>query len=597
MIQRICKVCLIVLMIAPGVSFAQKRIDLLQKSEFDNVPMGQPLDSSPWNPDIDPDIDMYLGNYLDSAPRITHGALIERAILTQGNNMKPPSKGALLIHVNRLVHAQLPTAASTEPTTLKKEQELFYVVSGRGVVRAGTQQVELRPNICFLVPENLTFTMTNTGDEPLTMMMVSEPVPDGFTPRKDIAVRDEGTTPIGSSDGLWCMIYKGLFSKSDGFGTIFNVLTVSIDPMTIYWPHSHFPGCEEVWVAIQGTSLAWIGKQVRPQPPGTAYMIPNDRRTVHCNLNASGERVKFFYFSTRKHKEPGTDFYNLNVERSKKESKKDSFYTEDAKTFGETYLDPAPYTPGVDPDINQYLRNWKESMPKHTHGSLVERDILTKGDPMKPTTTGAVLSYVNRFTRASLAPYTSTIPTTLKGEQEILYVLSGKGIITAGGKTADLYKGVAVLVPPNLEFTLRNAADEDLAMYLVSEPVRAGFTPRTDILVRDESGPPAFKKSHWVHEGVSLFGRDNGLSQLSNVLVVSFPPMSIGHPHTYKPGGEEVWTAVEGTSIAFIGKQIRMQPPGTAYMVPPNGKITHSNINQSQDEVKFFYFLRDPDDK
>ena len=47
-------------------------------------------------------------------------------------------------------------------------------------------------------------------------------------------------------------------------------------------------------------------------------------------------------------------------------------------------LDGNPYTPGVDPDIDMFIGNWRESMPKHSHGSLVERDILTKGDSMNP---------------------------------------------------------------------------------------------------------------------------------------------------------------------------------------------------------------------
>ena len=47
-------------------------------------------------------------------------------------------------------------------------------------------------------------------------------------------------------------------------------------------------------------------------------------------------------------------------------------------------LDGNPYTPGVDPDIDMFIGDWRESMPKHSHGSLVERDILTKGDSMNP---------------------------------------------------------------------------------------------------------------------------------------------------------------------------------------------------------------------
>jgi uncharacterized cupin superfamily protein len=53
-----------------------------------------------------------------------------------------------------------------------------------------------------------------------------------------------------------------------------------------------------------------------------------------------------------------------------------------------------------------------------------------------------------------------------------------------------------------------------------------------------------------------------------------------------------VWTAVEGTSVLFIGKQIRMQEPGMGYMIPPDGNTPHSNINTSDKRVKLLYFAR-----
>ncbi len=85
--------------------------------------------------------------------------------------------------------------------------------------------------------------------------------------------------------------------------------------------------------------------------------------------------------------------------------------------FAQT-LDGTPYTPGKDPDIDLFIGSWTDSMPRQSHGSLVERDILTKGDPLKPPRKGAALKYVNRFVHATLEPNASTTSTTLKGEQK-----------------------------------------------------------------------------------------------------------------------------------------------------------------------------------
>ena len=260
----------------------------------------QTLDGSPYTPGKDPDIDLYMVNWKDSAPKKTYGALTEQAIFTKGDPMKPPARGAVLKYSNRFSHAVLEPKATTGPATLKGEQEVYYILSGKGAIKTGKKNVDLYEGICILMPANLTFTMTNSGSEPLTMYLVNEPIPQGFRPNEDILVKDENTIPITSTNGHWCHIVKGLFSAADGFGTLEAVLTVSLDPMTISHPHSHDPGCEEVWTEISGTSIAFIGKQIRMQQVGTGYMIPPNGNTPHCNINTSDKPVKFFYYGRHK---------------------------------------------------------------------------------------------------------------------------------------------------------------------------------------------------------------------------------------------------------------------------------------------------------
>ena len=55
---------------------------------------------------------------------------------------------------------------------------------------------------------------------------------------------------------------------------------------------------------------------------------------------------------------------------------------------------------------------------------------------------------------------------------------------------------------------------------------------------------------------------------------------------------EEVWTAVTENVFVLLGKQIRKQPPGTGYLIPPDGKTPHANFNVSDDRIKLFYFAR-----
>ena len=260
----------------------------------------QSLSGRPYRPGQDADIDMFLNNWIDSMPSHTHGSLVERAIFTEGDPMKPPRRGAVLQYVNRFVHASLEAGASTQPTTLEKEQEVLFILSGEGTVSWKEESVKLYSGIALLIPTGLEFTLTSTGDEALTMYLINEPIPDGFRPNEDILVRDENTTPIASTTGHWSHIVKYLFETEDGLGTMERILTVAHDPMTIGHPHGHDEGVEEAWTAIKGTSIAFLGKQIRWQPPGTGYMIPPDGETPHCNINTSEEQIKLFYFARYK---------------------------------------------------------------------------------------------------------------------------------------------------------------------------------------------------------------------------------------------------------------------------------------------------------
>ena len=171
-------------------------------------------------------------------------------------------------------------------------------------------------------------------------------------------------------------------------------------------------------------------------------------------------------------------------------------------------LDGKPYDPKTEPNIDMFIRNWKESMPRHIYGSLIEREILTKndGDPMRPKARGAVLTSVKRFSHGTLNANTSTTPATIEGEQIVFYINKGKGSIIANGKTAELYEGIGVLMPPGVEFTMKNTGDDPLTMYIIVELVPDGFKTKKEMVVRDENViAPASSNVHWTHIYKLLF--------------------------------------------------------------------------------------------
>jgi len=251
-----------------------------------------------------------------------------------------------------------------------------------------------------------------------------------------------------------------------------------------------------------------------------------------------------------------------------------------------------PNTPFVSPDIDMFFGHWKNSMPRHSHGSLVERDVLTKceGNPAKPTIKGAVLTRINSFSYATLSAHNSTQPTTLEGAQEIFYFMSGEGMMTAGGKTADLYGGIAVLMPAGLEFTMTNTGDEPLVMYLANEPIPEGFRPNADMLVRDVNTVPITgSTAHWSNIVKDIFRTKDGLGTLDSFITVTLDPMTINRPHPAPKDSEVIWTMIKGTVLTCLGKELRKQPSGMAYMCPPDGETAHSSINGTDEQITFLY--------
>jgi len=267
-----------------------------------------------------------------------------------------------------------------------------------------------------------------------------------------------------------------------------------------------------------------------------------------------------------------------------------------AQTLDFTQLDAKPYNPETEPNIDMFISSWKESMPRHTHGSLIERDIFTKceGDPVFPTRKGAVLTELKRFSHATLVPLATTAPTTLKGEQEIFYIDSGKGAIKTEGKTAELYEGVGVLIPPGVEYTMTNTGDKPLTMYIMVEPIPASFTPNNEIRISDVNTAPAITSSgHWNNISRRLFKKSDGLAILVGMGPVINDAMTMNQPHSHEEGVEEIWFALKGDITILFGKQLRKLPIGSAYKIPANSTTPHANINVTDEPIMTFWLMKD----
>jgi mannose-6-phosphate isomerase-like protein (cupin superfamily) len=246
--------------------------------------------------------------------------------------------------------------------------------------------------------------------------------------------------------------------------------------------------------------------------------------------------------------------------------------------------------PDIDTDVFLYINHWRNSLPYEGHGGFVERDILTRGDPLKPPKKGAVLKYLKGYKRAALEPLCSTQAFKSDREQLFLCVFSGRGRVEAGGQAADLEKGLAVFLPAGLAYSFSNPHDENLELIMVVEEITPGFTPNTRMSVGDYRRTVPSVGMHWAHIGRG-FAWDTPPKFANPVgfAAVSIDAFDIAQPHVHGPGCEEVWCQLEGTSLLLFGNRLLRQEPGEAFLIPPNRKVPHSSINPTDGPMLWLY--------
>jgi mannose-6-phosphate isomerase-like protein (cupin superfamily) len=233
--------------------------------------------------------------------------------------------------------------------------------------------------------------------------------------------------------------------------------------------------------------------------------------------------------------------------------------------------------------VDMYFSDWHSATPQ-TNGPITEYTVFTKGDAMKPTTKRAVLHYLNSYVYDSLAPNASTSD-TLSGQQRVYYFISGTGTISAGGDSAPVSNNIAVLVPANLAFTIKNTGTEPLGAYVITEPTPSGFQSGAKLVVKNEELTAINTDvPDWSRLVRPLFTSSDGLATIDRVATVTLDELTITRPVVGNmPNTENLWMELSGTSIAFIGPYLRRQTPGIAYEHPPDNLAPTANVNYSED--------------
>ena len=260
------------------------------------------LDNAPFVIGKETDVDMFMGNWRDSFPRIMHGNLYFRDMLTalEGpDSLHPTRKGAVLTKALAVDYALLEPRSTAHKIEgeLKDAQEVFVVNSGTGTITSGAKRVELSKGMSFIITPNLDFKLTTTGTEYMSFYVITEKLPEGFKPSTELQVVDDRNRPQTTKS--WFNQEKPLVTSSDGLCEYSALTAVELKSMAMSQPYSNAKDVEEIWIATDGDVDMLFGKQLRHLPAGTAYRVPSTGLLAHANINATDKPAHFIYMVSK----------------------------------------------------------------------------------------------------------------------------------------------------------------------------------------------------------------------------------------------------------------------------------------------------------
>jgi mannose-6-phosphate isomerase-like protein (cupin superfamily) len=251
------------------------------------------------HPGLDTDVFLYINHWRNSVPYEGHGGFIERDILTPGDPLAPPRRGAVLKYIKAYKRAALEPRTNSRPFKSADEQVFLYFCGGSGRVESGGKSAAIGDGTAVFIPAGVEARFLNPGDGFLEAIMVVEGTTAGFAPNKAISVGDyhDSVPNIGMH---WAHIGRGFgWNTPPKFANPMGFAIVSIDKFDIAQPHVHGPGCEEVWCQVKGTSLLMFGNRLFRQEPGEAFLIPPNRKVPHSSINATDEPMLWLYMGNR----------------------------------------------------------------------------------------------------------------------------------------------------------------------------------------------------------------------------------------------------------------------------------------------------------
>jgi quercetin dioxygenase-like cupin family protein len=155
--------------------------------------------------------------------------------------------------------------------------EVLYVLSGRGRVRAGGEDHDLRPGVALYVPAGAAWSAE--GDARALSVLVHDPEPGAGPAVLDLAAVGQGTATAGRHFLLGATPEVGCNSATQFVGLI----PPGRAP-------DHFHRYDEVIYVLEGEGELAIGGETAPLRAGSCVHLP--KTLVHCLANTGETEMR-----------------------------------------------------------------------------------------------------------------------------------------------------------------------------------------------------------------------------------------------------------------------------------------------------------------
>jgi mannose-6-phosphate isomerase-like protein (cupin superfamily) len=154
---------------------------------------------------------------------------------------------------------------------------------------------------------------------------------------------------------------------------------------------------------------------------------------------------------------------------------------------------------------------------------------------------------------------------TLAGQQEVLYIVDGRGQLHVDGRTHDLEPNMGVYLAPGETYAVENSDPDDLHVLSVRAPEdRTATVGERKVTVRFDDQPEL--EASVERSFRYLVNEDAGCLDVTQFFGIVQPSKAPFHSHTY----DEVGYVVAGEGIAHVGGGSFPLRVGSCFHLPPD---------------------------